>query len=173
MNTGPKNRAGRHRISQTMRRERRRLARSNSGSTQTKHTALCHHERASLPAATRAASELLATLGPKAPWGPGQARPLSTSESPTQGHAHGLMAAAAVSRCSRSPNQQPNQASSPRTSGLPLSLPFAREAVGRVRSPESADGSVRTCRVESGGGGSSAVQLRDEVWPYRLAGCAV
>ena len=121
MNTGPKNRAGRHRISQTMRRERRRLARSNSGSTQTKHTALCHHERASLPAATRAASELLATLGPKAPWGPGQARPLSTSESPTRGHAHGLMAAAAVSRCSRSPNQQPNQASSPRTSGLPLS----------------------------------------------------
>ena len=105
MNTGPKNRAGRHRISQTMRRERRRLARSNSGSTQTKHTALCHHERASLPAATRAASELLATLGPKAPWGPGQARPLSTSESPTRGHAHGLMAAAAVSRCSRSPNQ--------------------------------------------------------------------
>ena len=96
MNTGPKNRAGRHRISQTMRREWRRLARSNSGSTQTKHTALCHHERASLPAATRAASELLATLGPKAPWGPGQARPLSTSESPTRGHAHGLMAAAAV-----------------------------------------------------------------------------
>ena len=44
---------------------------------------------------------------------------------------------------------------------------------GGVRSPESADGSIRTCRVESGGGGSSAVQHRDEVWPYRLAGCIV
>ena len=45
---------------------------------------------------------------------------------------------------------------------------------GGVRSPESADGSIRPCRVGSGGGGgSSAVQHRDEVWPYRLAGCIV